>query len=122
MFRKNDDKRDAGLTVPDNISITADLHYGPDPEQVLDQTQRIEKLFGRMRKYKEKGEIYENRTLDIDILQAFKMEVADNIPDKGGDKRVRWSEIKIDTPKLTIPHPQIGTRPFVSVLLDKLKK
>lgn len=36
MFRKNDDKRDAGLTVPDNISITADLHYGPDPEQVLD--------------------------------------------------------------------------------------
>lgn len=93
-----------------------------NPEQVLDQTQRIEKLFGRMRKYKEKGEIYENRTLDIDILQAFKMEVADNIPDKGEDKMVRWSEIKIDTPKLTIPHPQIGTRPFVSVLLDKLKK
>ena len=90
-------------------------------EQVLDQIQRIENLFGRMRTYKEKGVIYQNRTLDIDILKAFKMTPADKTPDKGADKKALWTEIKINTPRLIIPHPQIGTRPFVSVLLDKLK-
>lgn len=35
-FKMNDDKRDAGLTVPENVSVTADLHYGSDPQQVLD--------------------------------------------------------------------------------------
>ncbi len=89
--------------------------------EVLDQTQRIEKLFGRMRTYKEKNGIYQSRTLDIDILQAFRREGADKVADNGADKTTVWTEITMNTPRLTIPHPQIGTRPFVSVLLNKVK-
>ena len=77
--------------------------------EVLDQTPRIEKLFGRMRTYKEKNGIY------------FRREGADKMADSGADKTTVWTEITMNTPRLTIPHPQIGTRPFVSVLLNKVK-
>lgn len=35
-FKKNDDRRDRGLTAPDDIVRVTDLVYGSDPEQVLD--------------------------------------------------------------------------------------
>lgn len=35
-FKKNDDRRDRGLTAPDDIVRVTDLAYGPDPEQVMD--------------------------------------------------------------------------------------
>ena len=91
------------------------------PEEVLDQTQRIEKLFGRMRTYKEKIGIYQNRTLDIDILKAYKAARADKSADKGADKQPLWIELEINTQRLTIPHPQVKTRPFAAKLLNDLK-
>ena len=92
------------------------------PEQVLAQTQRIEKLFGRMRTYKEKGEIYQSRTLDIDILKAYKERRADKKADKGADKKSYWVEIKSDNPELILPHPQVESRPFVKPLMASLGK
>lgn len=92
------------------------------PEEVLGQTQRIEKLFGRMRTYKEKGVIYQSRTLDIDILRAFKGRWADKKADKGADKGVYWAEIKSDNPALVLPHPQVESRPFVKPLMASLNK
>ncbi len=35
-FKKNDDKRDRGLTAPEDVTRVTDLAYGDDPEQVLD--------------------------------------------------------------------------------------
>lgn len=35
-FKKNDDKRDRGLTAPEDVTRVTDLAYGNDPEQVLD--------------------------------------------------------------------------------------
>ena len=35
-FKKNDDKRDAGLTAPEDVTRVTDLAYGTDPEQELD--------------------------------------------------------------------------------------
>ena len=92
------------------------------PEDVLVQTQRIEKLFGRMRTYKEKGEIYQSRTLDIDILKAYKKKGADKKADNGEDKKAYWAEIKSDTKELTLPHPQVETRAFVKPLMASLSK
>ena len=92
------------------------------PQEVLVQTQRIEKLFGRMRTYKEKGEIYQSRTLDIDILKAYKKQGADKKADKGADKKAYWVEIKSDTKELTLPHPQVETRAFVKPLMASLSK
>lgn len=35
-FKKNDDKRDRGLTAPEDVVRVTDLFYGSDPEQALD--------------------------------------------------------------------------------------
>ena len=75
-----------------------------------------------MRTYKEKGEVYQSRTLDIDILRAYKGNVADKREDKGADKKAFWAEIKSDNPKLILPHPQIVTRAFVKPLMASLNK
>lgn len=95
---------------------------GKTPQEVLVQTQRIEKLFGRMRTYKEKGVVYESRTLDIDILKAYKRSGADKEADKRADKKAYWVEIKSDNPKLVLPHPQVESRPFVKPLMASLSK
>lgn len=35
-FKRNDDRRDRGLTAPEDVVRVTDLAYGTDPEQVLD--------------------------------------------------------------------------------------
>lgn len=120
-FEETKDEKGETVPTPEFKNQVLCCITDKTPEEVLTQTQRIEKLFGRMRTYKEKNGIYQNRTLDIDILKAFKGGGADKAADKVEDKTTVWTEIEMNTPKLTIPHPQIKTRPFVSVLLNKLK-
>jgi len=70
-------------------------------ETVLRICKSIERDLGRTEKpeYDQKGErIYHDRTIDIDILI--------------------YGEMKMDTPLLIIPHPQLYSRPFVKELLD----
>ena len=97
-----------------------------EPMDVLKETQRIERLFGRMRTYKEKGKVYQSRTLDIDILKAYKCPPADSTPDKKADnvadKMAQWVEIESNIPELILPHPQIETRPFVKSLIEGADK
>ncbi|MBP5692635.1 MAG: 2-amino-4-hydroxy-6-hydroxymethyldihydropteridine diphosphokinase [Bacteroidales bacterium] len=120
-FEETRNEKGEAVPTPDFMNQVLCCITDKAPEEVLSQTQRIEKLFGRMRTYKEKNGIFQNRTLDIDILKAFKHGGADKTADKGEDKTTVWTEIEMNTPKLIIPHPQIKTRPFVSVLLNKLK-
>lgn len=63
------------------------------PLQLLDVTQDIERQMGRTHKHG-KGESYTDRIIDIDILLY-------------GDEH-------IDLPRLTVPHPLIAERDFVS--------
>lgn len=104
-----------GFSTPDkflNQSFCCVTEYAP--EQVLEICQRIEVELGRERKapqFNEKGErIYESRVIDIDILAVER---------SNGEK---WEEIKVNTPNLTIPHPQLKTRDFAAKLYKKLKK
>ena len=73
------------------------------PESVLHLCKRIERSLGR-REVPEYGpdgnRIYHNRPIDIDILFH--------------------GEHCINTPVLTIPHPQVYSRAFVKQLLDSL--
>ncbi|MBQ3656134.1 MAG: 2-amino-4-hydroxy-6-hydroxymethyldihydropteridine diphosphokinase [Bacteroidales bacterium] len=59
------------------------------PENLLEQTQKIETLLGRIRE----GKGYQARTIDIDILFY--------------DNKI------VDIPRLIIPHPKIALRRFV---------
>lgn len=89
------------------------------PLAALEEILKIENLFGRKRTYKEKGKAYQSRTLDIDIIEAYR---ADGRADNGADKNTQWVEVKEYSKRLVLPHPQKETRPFVKELLAMLPK
>lgn len=74
------------------------------PHEVLHRTQAIELQLGRTRKSADGH--YADRTIDIDIIQAF-----------DGD-----TEITVTTPELTLPHPLWQEREFVCVPLNEIKE
>lgn len=71
-----------------------------EPEQLLSICKKIEREMGRTDppEYDSEGRrVYRNRIMDIDILLC--------------------GDLRIHTDKLTIPHPQVDTRPFIKKLL-----
>ncbi len=68
------------------------------PEELLDQTQRVEQLLGRdraeeRREKEQRGERYASRSIDIDIIL--------------------YDEVVWQSERLTIPHPLMQEREFV---------
>ena len=68
------------------------------PIQLLKATQNIERSLGRTEK--SKNGIYHDRLIDIDILY--------------------YDDLTMKTPQLTIPHPHIREREFVTVPLREI--
>jgi len=68
------------------------------PEALLDQLLRVEQQFGRRRDPRNSG--YQDRTLDLDLLL--------------------YGDLKIETSRLHIPHPEMHKRLFVLVPLADL--
>ena len=66
------------------------------PESILEQTQQIESLLGRIRK----SDQYVSRLIDIDILFI--------------------DDLVVETEKLVIPHPRIQERKFTLIPLCEL--
>ena len=82
------------------------------PAPILKLCKRIERQMGRSGapQYKPDGSrIYHSRIIDIDILE-YRLE---------SDLS---KSITVNTPVLTIPHPQVASRPFVRPLLDEVLK
>ncbi len=69
------------------------------PEACLAKTQAIERLMGRERKSDVGG--YSDRLIDIDLLL--------------------YDDLHICTPSLTIPHPHMAERDFVTRPLNEIK-
>ena len=90
-----------------NLCASFQTHLPPD--QVLAETQTIERELGRLTKTCVNTEdgipIYHDRTIDIDLLQYF---------DHQG------KELIIHTRLLTLPHPHIQERDFVQVPLQEI--
>jgi 2-amino-4-hydroxy-6-hydroxymethyldihydropteridine diphosphokinase len=79
---------------PDFVNGAVSLCTGLTAEELLDQLQAIEQSHGR-----ERTRVWGPRTLDLDLL-IFNSQV-------------------IDSPRLTVPHPQLPDRDFVlQPLLD----
>ena len=78
-----------------------------DPHELLNATQAIESAMGRTQK--SHNGIHHDRTIDIDLLRIIRR------PAHGEPQ-----EITVSTPDLTIPHPKIGQRPFVSLPLSEI--
>ena len=70
--------------------------------EILHQAKAIERALGRTEEalFDANGKrIYHNRIIDIDILF--------------------YGDLRLSTPLLTIPHPQVESRPFVGILLEQ---
>lgn len=71
------------------------------PEALLDTTQGIERAMGRLG-HRQAGQPYEDRIIDIDILT--------------------YDDLHQTTPRLTLPHPHIEERAFVSEPLAECRQ
>lgn len=80
---------------PDFYNIALEVVTAHAPLEVLQETQQIEKKMGR-----EKKEHWGERVIDIDILL--------------------FEDIRINTPSLTIPHPELINRRFALVPLNEI--
>ena len=92
-----------GFDGPPFLNAVVVYRSARKPENVLRICKRIERSMGRTDapEYASDGSrIYHNRIIDIDILF--------------------YGEHSVSTPQLTIPHPQVHSRPFVKQLLEML--
>ncbi|MBQ0025028.1 MAG: 2-amino-4-hydroxy-6-hydroxymethyldihydropteridine diphosphokinase [Bacteroidales bacterium] len=93
-----------GFEGPAFLNQVVAFQCSVSPEGLLDICQRIEKEIGRPEhdaEYDAEGRrIYRDRIIDIDIL--------------------KFDDLEMNTPRLTIPHPQVVGRPFVTELLNTL--
>ena len=80
------------------VNSACEVHTGLNAEQLLFETQHIEKEIGRTTK--SVAGVYADRVMDIDLL------FIDNLI--------------INEPHLTIPHPHLHTRDFVLAPLDEI--
>lgn len=80
---------------PDFLNLVARIETGLQPEPLLNECKRIERLAGRTA-----GERWGPRVLDIDILL--------------------YDNIEVNTPRLTVPHPRMWVRAFVLMPLAEL--
>jgi len=82
------------------VGFEADI----EPIELLDICQAVERKMGRpahKAEFDADGKrIYQSRTIDIDILI--------------------FNGLKMNTERLTLPHPQVEERPFVKELLNDL--
>ena len=92
-----------GFDGPPFLNAVVVYRSARKPENVLRICKRIERSMGRTDapEYASDGSrIYHNRIIDIDILF--------------------YGEHSVSTPQLSIPHPQVHSRPFVKQLLEML--
>ena len=87
------------------VNAVVCIHTTLTPQRLLRTTQRIERQMGKDSRHATQrtagqADVYHDRPIDIDILL--------------------YDDITIHTPTLTIPHPHINERPFVTVPLHEV--
>ena len=87
------------------VNAVVCIHTTLTPQRLLRTTQRIERQMGKDSRHATlrtagQADVYHDRPIDIDILL--------------------YDDINIHTPTLTIPHPHIDERPFVTIPLHEV--
>lgn len=93
-----------GFEGGDFLNQAVAVETDVSPEELLSICKGIETCMGRadVPEYDAAGRrVYHDRIIDIDIL--------------------KMGELEVFTPELTIPHPQMESRPYVKILLASLK-
>lgn len=92
-----------GFDGPPFLNAVVVYSSSRKPENILKICKGIERSMGRTDapEYAPDGSrVYHDRIIDIDILM--------------------YGDLAVRTPSLTIPHPQVESRPFVKELLSRL--
>ena len=88
-----------------NMAVAFGAPADLTPIKLLNLCQRVEVALGRPRHkaaYDSDGKrVYNSRTIDIDIL--------------------KYDDVERSTKRLTLPHPQIFSRPFAAALLKEIE-
>ena len=88
-----------------NMAVAFEAPEGLTPIKLLNLCQKVEVALGRPRHnavYDKDGRrVYASRTIDIDIL--------------------KYDDVVRSTKRLTLPHPQIYSRPFAAALLKEIE-
>ena len=88
-----------------NMAVAFEKPAWLTPIKLLNLCQRVEVALGRPRHeavYDADGRrVYTSRTIDIDIL--------------------KYDDVERSTKRLTLPHPQIFSRPFAAALLKEIE-
>ena len=87
------------------VNAVVCIHTTLTPQRLLRTTQRIERQMGKDSRHATQrtagqADVYHDRPIDIDILL--------------------YDYMNIHTPTLTIPHPHIDERPFVTIPLHEV--
>lgn len=80
------------------LNIVIVIETSLSPLELLDATQKVEREMGRTEK--SVNRVYHDRIIDIDIID--------------------YNKIKMDTPRLILPHPRAHLRDFVMIPLQEL--
>lgn len=94
-----------GFDGPDFLNCVVRYRTCRTPQSLLAVCKHIEEEMGRTDKPEfapDGSRIYHDRIIDIDILL--------------------YGNRTVNTPELTIPHPQIQTRPYIAGLLAEISK
>lgn len=89
-----------GFNGPEFLNTVLKYRSSQDPYEVLALCKAVEREMGRVDRpeYDQRGNrIFHDRIIDIDILE--------------------YGNLQLDTAELTLPHPQIKTRPYILPLL-----
>lgn len=92
-----------GFTGPEFLNCIVKYRTARQPMTLLKICKKIERRMGRndAPEYDADGNrVYHDRIIDIDILM--------------------YGDVKVDTPELTLPHPQVESRPYIKELLLNL--
>ncbi|MBR1594896.1 MAG: 2-amino-4-hydroxy-6-hydroxymethyldihydropteridine diphosphokinase [Alloprevotella sp.] len=84
------------------LNAAAEFETALPPRDLLKETQAVERILGR--KHKSHDGIYHDRPIDIDLLMLIR----------------DGAQVSMCTPSLTLPHPRMWERPFVTEPLREL--
>jgi 2-amino-4-hydroxy-6-hydroxymethyldihydropteridine diphosphokinase len=87
--------REVAMPGPEYFNAVVELHTGLTAPALLDHLQQIEQQAGRERAFRNAP-----RTLDLDLLL--------------------YGSARVDSERLTLPHPRMGQRAFVLVPLAEI--
>lgn len=104
------------------LNICVCLLTSLSPMDLLQATQTIERELGRTHKSSFDPATqtfdYKDRTIDIDLIQAFSTSEHPECLEHTNDSSD--TEIIMQTPSLTLPHPRMNERPFVLQPLQQI--